>query len=501
MKKLVLVLVMVLVCNIAYPFHKYEGLLCRSKCGIVVFHIFLDCGLKEMKPKCSPHDNSGIRCDNIIHWTNADGSKDSLKIDNSDGYFSLPSTAEPREVRISCEGYAPRTVRIDLSKDDFFYSCTLLKDFESLKKECDMGYSLFWMNMLAQAYHDGYLVEKNVAKADSIKMFAERLYSPDFFNRIGVVLDGDTGLPIENAHISYLNVYDKWKESTIISDKNGVFNLGLQETYYGIKINATGYQKRTVLFGERRYNHKLPMPYITTLIKNKNNMKKMIKADERSDFWKWQLGQCFLDGYSVKKNHKEAKELFWGINWTAGTTYYLDGQRGKYAIDNDWSLYDNLYIDRASEEMSFDGIRCKEIECGDVSRNDCYFWAGILGDYETFANWQAPDSTIAMSHAKLIADKGNIRQRLKYSMKLYQDGSPYAFDCLSNAINVALKYKVDYLSQVSECMNTLAKCYRFGRCGSIMDETKADYWTKQAALYNDQNAKKIKEYEDGVIKE
>ena len=48
-------------------------------------------------------------------------------------------------------------------------------------------------------------------------------------------------------------------------------------------------------------------------------------------------------------------------------------------------------------------------------------------------------------------------------------------------------------------MNTLAKCYRFGRCGAIMDETKADYWTKQAALYNDQNAKKIKEYEEGLV--
>lgn len=282
---------------------------------------------------------------------------------------------------------------------------------------------------------------------------------------------------------------------------NGVFNIGIPETYYGIKIIATGYQERTVLFGECGYNHKLPMPYITTLIKNKskNSMKQKIKGCEMPDFWKWQLGQCFLDGYSVKKSHNEARKLFWEINWTSGTTYYLDKQCGKYAIDNDWSIYDNSYVDGASEEMSFDGIRRKEVKYGNVSRNDCYFWAGILGDYETFANWQAPDSTIAMRHAQLIADKGNLRQRLKYSMKLYQEGSPHAFDCLLDVINVAIKNKIDYLSQVSECMNTLAKCYRFGRCGSIMDETKADYWTKQAALYNDQNAKKIKEYEEGLV--
>lgn len=494
-KKLLLVLVMVLVCNIAYPFHKYEGLLCRSKCGIVVFHIFRDCGLGEMKSKCDPYsDFAGIEGE--IHWINADGSKDFMNIDE---YFSLPSTAEPREVCISCEGYAPRTVRIDLSKDDFFYSCTLLKDFESLKKECDTGYSLFWMNMLAQAYHDGYLVDKNVAKADSIKMFSERLYSPDLFNRIGVVLDGDTGLPIENAHISYLNVYDKWKESTSFSDKNGVFQIGLPETYYGIKINATGYQERIVLFGKPGYHHELPIPYITTLIKNKNTMKQKIKGCEMPNFWKWQLGQCFLDGYSVKKNHKDAKELFWRINWTAGTTYYLDAQRGKYALDNDWSIYDNSYIDGASEEMSFDGIRYKEVKWGDVSRNDCYFWAGVLGDYETFANWQAPDSTIASYHAKLIAEKGNIYQRLNNSLKLYREGSPYAFVFLSNSIDDAINNNFDYLL-VGECMNTLAKCYRFGRCGAERDETKADYWTKKAASYNDENAKKIKEYQDSQIK-
>ena len=499
MKKIVLVLVMALVCNAVYPFHKYEGLLCRSQCGIVVFHIFRDCGLGEMKTKCSPYSVfAGVKGE--IHWINADGSKDSLKIDHSEGYFSLPSTAEPREVRISCEGYSPRTVRIDLSKDVFFYSCTLLKDFESLKKECDIGYSLFWMNMLAQAYHDGYLVEKNVAKADSIKMFAERLYSPDLFNRIGVVLDGDTGLPIENAHILYLNVYDKWKESTSFSDKNGVFQIGLPETYYGIKINATGYQERTVLFGKPGYHHELPIPYITTLINNKNTMKQKIKGCEMPNFWKWQLGQCFLDGYSVKKNPKEARKLFGEISWSAGTTYYLDAQRGKYALDNDWSIYDNSYIDSASEEMSFDGIRCKEINWGDVSRNDCYFWAGILGDYETFAQWQVPDRTIGLYRIMLIAERGNIRQRLVSSLDLYEIGSPYTFDCLSNAIDDAIKNKIDHLRLVPECMNALAKCYRFGRYGAEKDETKADYWTSQAALYNEQNAKKIKEYENSLVK-
>lgn len=496
MKKIVLVLVMALVCNAVYPFHKYEGLLCRTKCGIVVFHIFRDCGLGETKSKCAPYsDFSGIA--GRIHWINADGSKDSLNIDE---YFSLPLTVDPREVHISCEGYSSRTVSIDLSNNDFFYSCTLLKDFDSLKNECEMGYSFFWMNMLAQAYHDGYLVDKNVVKADSIKMFAERLYSPDLFNRIGVVLDGDTGLPIENAHFSYLNVYDKWKESTIISDKNGVFNLGLSETYYGIKINATGYQERTVVFGKPGYCHNLPLPYITTLVKEKNNMKRAIKAGEMSEFWKWQLGQCLLDGYSVKRNAKEARTLFEEISWTAGTTYYLDAHSGKYALDCDWSFYNNpSIIDIASEKMSFDAIQRKEYKWGEVSRNDCYFWAGVLGDYETFANWQAPDSTIAMSQTKLIADKGGIGQRLKYSMKLYHSGSPYAFECLINAIDVAIKHKNYYLSLVSECMNTLAKCYRFGRYGAEKDETKADYWTRQAALYNEQNAKKIMEYENSLV--
>ena len=162
MKKIVLVLVMVLVCNMAYPFHKYEGLLCKSKCGIVVFHIFRDCGLGEMKSKCDPYsDFAGIEGE--IHWINADGSKDFMNIDE---YFSLPATADPREVRISCKGYAPRTVKIDLSNNEFFYSCVLLKDFNTLKTECKMGYSLFWMNMLAQTYYDGYLVEKNEVKAD-----------------------------------------------------------------------------------------------------------------------------------------------------------------------------------------------------------------------------------------------------------------------------------------------------------------------------------------------
>lgn len=500
MKRLFLYFIMFLACNSALAAHKYEGRLQKSECGIITFHIFRDCNFGETKPYASPY----FYCHSIrgeLQWINADGSKDSIKIDSLEGYFSLPSSAEPREICISCDGYKSRTVRIDLVNNDFFYSCVLLKDFSSLKNECESGYSLFWMNMLAQAYKDGYLIEKDIAKADSITKFAAKLYSPDAFNRIGVVLDGDTGQPIENVKFSYLRVSGDWKESIISSDKNGVFNIDLPSEgsaaidYYGIKINAAGYQERTVLFGEPGWAPKLPMPYITTLIKDKNNMKKKIKGGEMPRFWEWQLGQCFLDGYSVKRNVKKAKELFWQIDWTAGTTYYLDNP--KYALDTDWAA-DMSYFRYGAERMSFHALGNRKFDYSDF-HNDAYFWAGILGDFTTFAQWEAPDNTIASCHAKIIAERGSLVQRLLYSRILYKWRSPYAFDCLSNVIDYALKVDRSWMEDdlLTDCMNDLAQCYRFGYYGAIADEVKADYWTTQAALRYNEDAKIINDYYEG----
>ena len=473
----------------------YEGMFCSfslSSGNMLSFHIFQGVGLAGMKVKAQPFQvraySASVTCVDV------EGKEHPVTDISSAGYFALPSGVVPARFVLSADGYASRTLDVDFAGNRFFYSTVLLKDLPVLEKECKNAYSPYLLRMLAQCYEDGYLTQKDTVKADSLRRLADRLYADELSNRVGIVYDGTTGKPLSSVKVTYLDERNKVRVFT--SDAQGEFPLCKSRF---VKLSADGFMDRTITYAE----NELPIPFITTLQKKGNDIKRLMKSDpERARFWTWQQALCYLEGYGVKESQSKALDLFCEFGWDAGTTIYLDGRAGAPYIEDVSNK--RWYAGEAADQLSYYALRYR---AGNLEfsmdypefRATCYFWAGVLGDYVYLYYWKknAVGNT-ARKCTFLVADHDLEKNSEAYSSLVdagklaYEDGNRQIAGSYEKAViyfeNAKTRLEKDrnYVTWNSgrEISGALAfylsKCYRFGR-GVTQDVARADALLNEAS--------------------
>ena len=468
---------------------KYEGQFSRIRLlsgDMLSFHIFLGVGLENTRPAFSPFQERDYSAS--ITCVSTDGKEYPITEISSSGYFELPKDVIPARFVLSADGYATRTLETDFSGNRFFYSTMLLKDLSVLENECKNTYSPYLLRMLAQCYEDGYLTQKDTAKADSLRKLASRLYADEPDCRVGIVFDGTTGKPLSSVKVTYLDEYNEVR--TFTSNTQGEFPLCKSRS---VTLSADGFLDRTITYKE----NDIPIPFITTLQKKGSDIKRMMKSDpERWRFWTWQQALCYLEGYAVKENPDKALDLFCEFDWNAGTTIYLksphienynDGWYKTVAADH-LSYYDLHY--RASY-LSYPDDRPENIAT-------CHFWAAVLGDYRNLYTWNyLKKNADILTNRKcifLLAEHDLAENRETYN-SLIKAGK-LAYEYGNNHIAGSYEKDAVYFEEAKARLDKegnllrrkisgglafyLSKLYRFGR-GVPKDVVKADALLKEAS--------------------
>lgn len=471
-----------------------EGLFCSfslSSGDMLSFHIFQGVHLGNTKVKAQPFQVRAYSA--AVTCVGMDAKEYPVTDIGPSGYFALPAGVVPAGFVLSADGYAPRTLNVDFSGNRFFYSTVLLKDLSVLERECKNAYSPYLLRMLAQCYEDGYLTRKDTVKADSLRKLADRLYADELDSRVGIVYDGTTGKPLPSVKVTFVDYNNKTRVFT--SDAQGEFPLCKSRF---VKLSADGFMDRTITYAE----NKPPIPFITTLQKNDSDIKRLMKSDrERARFWTWQQALCYLEGYGVKENQSKATDLFCDFGWDAGTTIYLDGRAGAPDIEDISNR--RWYADEAANRLSYYALHHRADNL--VSSMDypefhatCYFWAGVLGDYDCLYRWKKnADAITARKCTYLVADHDLAENKEAYSSlvdagkQAYEDGNKGIAGNYEKAAvyfeNAKARLEKDRSYMMRDSGRDvdgalafyLSKLYRFGR-GVPQDVAKADALLKEA---------------------
>lgn len=471
---------------------KYEGIFSSYRLdsgGMLSFHIFEGVGLRDSKIFGSPFFygpgyGASITCVDI------DGKEQPVQI--NDNYFVLPAGIVPVRFVLSADGYATRTVEVDFSGNRFFYSTVLLKDLSVLEEECKNTYSPYLLRMLAQCYEDGYLTQKDMVKADSLRKLANHLYADDLDRRVGIVYDGTTGKPLPSVKVTYWDEYNNVRIFT--SNTQGEFPLCKSRS---VTLSADGFLDRTITYEA----NSLPIPFITTLQKKGSDIKRMMKSDpERERFWKWQQALCYLEGYGVKKKTKKAMFLFMAFRWNAGTTIYLNKREGAPYIETGGSNKD--VCERAAKLLSYEALENAYHDYSEVNAS-FKFWSGVLGNYGSLYtwNWMWKENTDIVTNHKctfLVADYYLVESREVYIPLI--DAGKLAYEYGNRHIAGGYEKAAVYFEEAKARLEKdrgyslygslrgvcgglafyLSKLYRFGR-GVPKDVVKADALLKEAS--------------------